>query len=92
MDLQSRSGDATMEVRTLFFAAYRDLVGAAEIDFELPPGSTVADLVRSLRERGAPYDRLPADPAVAVNQAYALGDPVLSHGDEVAFIPPVAGG
>ena len=81
-----------MEVRTLFFASYRDLVGAPEISVELPSGATVADLVASLRQRGYPFADFPADPAVAVNHAYAGGDQVLAADDEVAFIPPVAGG
>jgi molybdopterin converting factor subunit 1 len=79
-------------VRTLFFAAYRDLVGAAEIPVELPEDSTVADLVARLRGRGHPFSSLPMDPAVAVNRAYAGPEERLSGGDEVAFIPPVAGG
>jgi molybdopterin converting factor subunit 1 len=79
-------------VRTLFFAAYRDLVGASELTVEVKDGATVEDLVAELRARGAPFERLPAEPAVAVNRTYAgLAEP-LAGGDEVAFIPPVAGG
>lgn len=81
-----------MKIQTLFFAAYRDAVGSASLDLEVPAGSTVSDVVRLLRGRGGPWDRLPADPAVAVNRSYAMDDPPLSAGDEVAFIPPVAGG
>lgn len=71
---------------------YREIVGASELRVDVPEGSTVEDLVRDLRARGAPFDGLPARPAVAVNRAYAPGESVLAHGDEVAFIPPVAGG
>jgi len=35
---------------------------------------------------------LPEQPAVAVNRTYAMLDEPLGAGDEVAFIPPVAGG
>jgi len=79
-------------VRTLFFAAYRDLLGTAQMDVEVGEGDTVSDLVAALRRRGAPYDGLPSAPAVAVNRTYAAGDVRLQDGDEVAFIPPVAGG
>ncbi len=81
-----------ISVNALFFAAYRDLVGHSGLAVELREGATVGDLVSELRERGAPFDRLPAEPAVAVNRTYAFLDEPLSADDEVAFIPPVAGG
>lgn len=59
---------------------------------ELREGATVADLVADLRGRGAPFDFLPTEPAIAVNHRYAFMDEVLNPNDEVAFIPPVAGG
>jgi molybdopterin converting factor subunit 1 len=82
----------TLSVHALFFAAYRDLVGAPSLRVELAEGATVADLVRELRDRGSPFDGLPSEPAVAVNQTYAFLDEPLTADDEVAFIPPVAGG
>ena len=82
----------SLSVHTLFFAAYRDLVGVAGLDVDLHEGATVADLVAELRGRGQPFDALPEEPAVAVNHTYALVTEPLSPGDEVAFIPPVAGG
>jgi molybdopterin converting factor subunit 1 len=82
----------TFSVHALFFAAYRDLVGSPSIDVELREGATVADLVAELRARGTPFDGLPAEPAVAVNRTYAFLDEPLGADDEVAFIPPVAGG
>lgn len=81
-----------MSVQALFFAAYRDLLGTKTLTVDLPDGATVADLVVELRGRGAPFSALPEDPAVAVNRAYALPNERLQAGDEVAFIPPVAGG
>jgi len=82
----------SVPVRTLFFAAYRDLLGTSQLDVELDEGATVSDLVEALRGRGAPFDALPPEPAVAVNRTYALMSEPLGAGDEVAFIPPVAGG
>lgn len=79
-------------VRARFFAAYRDLLGASEVEVELPSGASVADLVARLRERGHPFSILPEEPAVAVNRTYATLGETLGSGDEVAFIPPVAGG
>ena len=82
----------SISVNTLFFAAYRDLLGTGELVVELNDGATVADLVEALRNRGRPFDALPNTPAVAVNQVYAFMDEPLTSDDEVAFIPPVAGG
>ena len=82
----------SLKVHTLFFAAYRDLLGTERIEVALREGSTVADLVAWLRRQGTPFDALPRSPAVAVNRTYAGQDAALADGDEVAFIPPVAGG
>ncbi|HLU26521.1 MAG TPA: MoaD/ThiS family protein [Longimicrobiales bacterium] len=81
-----------MRVKVLFFAHYRDLVGTDGLEVELPAGSTAAMLVDRLRAGGGRFARLPEAPIVAINLEYApLGTP-LSDGDEVALIPPVAGG
>jgi len=78
-------------MRVLLFASYADALGAPAIDLDLPPGATVRDLVHAVRALpGA--GRLPPEPLVAVNLAYARGDRVLAVRDEVALIPPVAGG
>ncbi|HEX8363326.1 MAG TPA: molybdopterin converting factor subunit 1 [Longimicrobium sp.] len=81
-----------MIVRTLFFATYRDLAGTDELAIELPAGSRVVDLVRQLRAGDSPLSRLPETPVVAINMDYAPAGAELRDGDEVAFIPPVAGG
>jgi molybdopterin converting factor small subunit len=78
-------------MRVLLFASYADALGAPALDVSLPPGATVSDLVRTVRSMpGA--GTLPPEPLVAVNLAYAAHDVVLEPGDEVALIPPVAGG
>jgi molybdopterin converting factor subunit 1 len=79
----------TVTVR--FFASYAEKLGRSTLDLELPDGATVSDLMRSvLALNGA--SALPPSPLVAVNYKYARGDTVVSNGDEVAIIPPVAGG
>lgn len=80
-----------MRIRTLLFATYRDLAGTDSLELELPAGATAGDLVARLRSRSG-LDRLPAEPALAVNQVYAPLSTGLSDGDEVALLPPVAGG
>ena len=81
-----------MQIRFLLFATYRDLTGVSEGALELPVGSTAGAAVAALRARGAPWSTLPDRPVVAVNEEYARLDRALSDGDELALLPPVAGG
>jgi molybdopterin converting factor subunit 1 len=81
-----------MQIRALFFASYRDLLGTGEITMVLPEGTSVSGMVAELRGRGGVFGKLPAYPVVAVNEEYASEDRSLSDGDVVAFVPPVAGG
>jgi molybdopterin converting factor subunit 1 len=80
-----------MRIRTLLFAVYRDMADTDEIEIDLPAGATAADLVLRLRTDSGLH-RLPAEPALAVNQEYAPLSTRLADGDEVALLPPVAGG
>lgn len=80
-----------MPVRVLLFASYADAVGAPAIDVDVPDGTPVRDLIAAVRA-GHGADRLPPRPMVAVNQRYATPDTPVSAADEVAIIPPVAGG
>lgn len=78
-------------VTTLLFASYADALGRSSVPVTLAAPATVGALVERVRALpGA--DRLPPAPLVAVNAAYARADHVLADGDEVALIPPVAGG
>lgn len=80
-----------MRVRLLFFASYAEAFGRVEQSLELPAGASVGDAVAMLK-RDPAAARLPPSPLVAVNQRYAKPDTKLADGDEVALIPPVAGG
>ena len=80
-----------MTVTVLLFASYAERLGASSIPIELAQGATVGDVLTSL-QRLPGASRLPTEPLVAVNERYARRDHVLASGDEVAIIPPVAGG
>ncbi len=80
-----------MKIRLLFFAVLRDIVGKSEADVEVPDGTRAADLWQSLRAEHAQLAAY-AQPMTAVNESYVRADSPLRDGDEVAFIPPVAGG
>jgi molybdopterin converting factor subunit 1 len=80
-----------MTVTVLLFASYADAVGRSQIELDVTSGATVKDVIDRVREM-SDTDRLPAAPMVAVNEQYASRDRELHPGDEVALIPPVAGG
>jgi molybdopterin converting factor subunit 1 len=80
-----------MSITVLLFASYAEAFGRPRLDVTAPAGTTVADLVARVRSEGG-ANRLPPRPLVAVNHEYAAYDRVLVADDEVALIPPVAGG
>ncbi len=81
-----------MRVQLLHFASFREAVGRDEETRELPDGTRVAELWTRLAREVALFRRYPAPPPAAVNREYVSPDTVLRDGDEVAFLPPVAGG
>jgi len=85
------SGPAMIRIRLLLFASYAEAAGREEAALALPAGATAADALAAVR-REAWAARLPPQPALAVNRRYAAPGTALADGDEVALIPPVAGG
>ncbi|HTT68883.1 MAG TPA: MoaD/ThiS family protein [Gemmatimonadales bacterium] len=84
-------GPDGIRVRIRLFASYAEAAGRDAIEVVLPAGAVAADALAVVRSQ--PWaGRLAPSPAVAVNQRYAKADVVLRDGDEVAVIPPVAGG
>jgi molybdopterin synthase catalytic subunit len=81
-----------MHITIRLFAMQRDQLGWKQRPFEVPEGSTVedawAELVRAFPDLG------PAGGSIrfARNGVYAERSERLAEGDELALIPPVAGG
>jgi molybdopterin synthase catalytic subunit len=81
-----------MQVRLLFFATLKDIVGSRQLQMELPSGITVGGLLTHLE---AEYPRIRDYRSVvltAVNQEYVGHETPIADGDEVAIFPPVSGG
>ena len=78
-------------VTVQLFASYAELVGTSTIEVPISEGDKVSDLLRNLRSIPLAA-MLPVAPLVAVNRAFALESTPLQSGDEIALIPPVAGG
>ena len=73
------------------FARYAELFGAEQVDLLLPPTARVADLVAALRTLPGGAS-LPEHPFVAVNLAQARPEDALHADDDIALLPPLAGG
>ncbi|MEW5868953.1 MAG: molybdenum cofactor biosynthesis protein MoaE [Chloroflexota bacterium] len=81
-----------MKARVLFFATFRDRVGARAIEMELPDGSRVAELKTRLQVQYPVLAELMSSALVSVNREFAFNEDVLAEGAEVAIFPPVSGG
>ncbi len=89
-------GSASRMIRVLTFAGARDVVGASEIDLDIDTvaadGCTAGRVMDWLCER---YPELVSRRPIirlAVNGTYVNDEHPVAAGDEVALIPPVAGG
>lgn len=80
-----------MEVRVLLFASYAEAFGVPSVAVKLREGATVKELLAKVKEMAVGH-ALPPAPLIALNQDYAAPGDVIHSGDEVALIPPVAGG
>ena len=81
-----------MSLPVLLFASYADAFGTRRLDVPVQAPCTVHDIVVAMRALPG-GDRLPARPLVAVNQTWVQDQTTtVSANDEVAVIPPVAGG
>jgi molybdopterin converting factor small subunit len=90
--MTSPSPSGRLQVSIRLFAAYADAVGQSHLEISLSPGATVEDLLLEFRRQVPQAAALPARPLCAVNLAHVLPSHQLSQGDEVAILPPLAGG
>jgi molybdopterin converting factor subunit 1 len=81
-----------MRINLLLFAIYRDITGVGELEIEVAEGASAGTAVAWLRTSDSRFAPLPERPVVAVNREYATLETALSDGDELALLPPVAGG
>lgn len=82
----------TSVVAVRLFAQAREVARSSTVNLDVPSTCTVADLRRSLADTYPALAALLRRSAVAVNRTYADDQAPISAGDEIAIIPPVAGG
>jgi molybdopterin synthase catalytic subunit len=83
---------ASATVRVRFFARYAELVGRAETAVSVPLPATVGDVLARVRAALPGARALPERPLTAVNLKHVKLDARVQDGDEVALLPPIAGG
>jgi molybdopterin synthase catalytic subunit len=81
-----------MRVNVRYFAVVRERLRRDEEVLELPPGADVGAALDALSSRHEAVRGLRPYLRAAVNQETVGDDHALADGDELALIPPVAGG
>lgn len=81
-----------MKIQVRYFAVFRERLGQDEEILELPDGADVAAAIAELAARHPVVAQLAGRYQTAVNQSMVPRDTPLHDGDELALIPPVAGG
>jgi molybdopterin converting factor small subunit len=82
---------STITVRVLLFASYSDVLGLDSLELTIENPATVCDALTRLRSLPG-GERLPAKPLCALNLRHVHTATRLSDGDELAILPPLAGG
>ena len=80
----------TLQIRVIYFAKLRDLIGLDEEIFSMKKGDDPSDVLASINKKhkidvGANFK-------IAVNDEFSQWDIKLNNGDRLVFIPPVTGG
>ena len=80
-----------LTVRVLLFASYAESLGVETLEVTVSSPATVGGVVERLR--ALPGGRLlPPKPLCARNLAHAGAAEPVAEGDEIAILPPLAGG
>ena len=81
----------SVTVRVLLFASYAEALGFETVTVTVPAPATLGAVVDRLRALPG-GDQLPPKPLCARNLAHASPDEPIAPGDEIAILPPLAGG
>jgi sulfur-carrier protein len=81
-----------IQVKVKLFAVYQEVFGAPELNLEVLPETTVAQVLASLIEQQPKLAKWREVTRFGVNLQFVESATVLQEGDEVVLIPPVSGG
>ena len=82
---------SSLTVRVLLFASYAESLGADSLDLTLSSPATVGGVLERLRTLPG-GGHLPPKPLCARNLAHTDAAEPVADGDEIAILPPLAGG
>ncbi len=80
-----------MNLKIALFGIAKEIVGQSVLEVSAPEDQPVQQLLEQLRAQYPALGQL-SSLAVAVNNEYAEDTQLLHERDEIALIPPVAGG
>lgn len=81
-----------IRIKVLYFAQAREAAGAGEEVMSVPQGTSVGEVMRISLDAHKGLRGISRTLQVAVNEEMARPGHLLSDGDVVAVLPPVAGG
>jgi len=81
-----------MRIEVLYFAIVRERLKLEQETMDLPDGATVGDARAAIGGRHPSIASLLPRVQAAVNRSWAPDEHPLADGDELALLPPVAGG
>jgi molybdopterin converting factor subunit 1 len=79
-------------VKVLFFATLKEKAGTRQTEFDLPSGTTIAQLKEMVAEKFPDLNGMLSHCLASVNHHYRADDSEIPADAEVALFPPVSGG
>jgi molybdopterin converting factor subunit 1 len=81
-----------VRVTVRLFARLRDLAGTSELEADVAPGATIADVWAGVVARHPALAPYAGSLSAARNLEYTRLSTAVTDADEIAFMPPVSGG
>ncbi len=82
---------SVVTLRVLLFGSYADVLGRESVEITLDAPARIQQAIELLRTLPG-GDRLSPKPLCALNLEHTTPEASLSPGDELAILPPLAGG
>lgn len=81
-----------MQIKVLLFAQLKEMVGASDIELELPKGCTGKELVEKLVSHCPDIGSLRDSLMLSMDDDYITENDEILEGSEIAVLTPVSGG